>query len=652
MNSVRLTILLAIAWVPLDLFGQIDLQKYFTGDVIPAIQPAEYQDIEIVWNMPGTTQAFLNTGITELKENNYRIAVTNFNSVLRLDRASEPAFYYRAVAYKSMLNFDSAAIDFTRAFKLNKSWQSAEQLGEIYVLLGDILKADEWFQKASKINPQAVLPHYHLAVLQFKKGYIAEAMTLFDKCHQIDPKFAPAFVMQGLVVQHINNGKLNNSLPYFSSAIAADSTSKLGLFWRGVTYGTMDKPEQGLADFDKLVSLNPGIPFFLLLRGFFNIELYRYDFAFNDFRKAILSTASHEDAFKGGQTLLDKQLDIQYAMSYAVRFSYGLDPDALKHFRKGFCLLLADRKSEALTSFRYAEVLEPSAPVYFMKAVTLEHFGNHTEALSYYTKALKLDNDIFDAHKKRAIYLTELKDYAGALNDFKEMIRLEPNLAQTYRLRGFTRMHQSDFNGAIEDLSRYCKADSMDGEVWANIAYAHEQLQNFSEAGKNYLISARIGKKPEYYSLAFSAFIKTRDTSQLLGAYEIYAKEFPFEADPIHKKARIYIAQRDWKKAKSEVEKALVMTEGSYYGQNFTSISQMLKGLLSLEQKNIKEALTWIIKAKKTDPSNLEADYIYAKALSIQGDVGKAVEIFEQLRTKNYPGAEDEYQMLLEKSKR
>ena len=72
-------------------------------------------------------------------------------------------------------------------------------------------------------------------------------------------------------------------------------------------------------------------------------------------------------------------------------------------------------------------------------------------ALTYYDKALTLDDDIFDAHKKRSVYRIELKDWRGANRDFEDMFRLQPKSPVTYRLRGFARSHEGNYKGAIDD---------------------------------------------------------------------------------------------------------------------------------------------------------------------------------------------------------
>src|SRR6187549_511865 len=113
----------------------------------------------------------------------------------------------------------------------------------------------------------------------------------------------------------------------------------------------------------------------------------------------------------GAQTMLDKQIDLQAATHYLIRTGYGLKNETFSHLKKGYCFLLAARKKEALDALTAAEKIEPTAPVFFLKAIAYEHLNNHPSAFQYYSLALGLDNDIFDAHKKRSIYFMELKDW-------------------------------------------------------------------------------------------------------------------------------------------------------------------------------------------------------------------------------------------------
>src|SRR5690606_31978073 len=231
------------------------------------------------------------------------------------------------------------------------------------------------------------------------------------------PRFPHAFMMQGLLKFKARK-KDNESIKLFDKAIAADSTYAPTYFWKGLAWITLDRPDEGLSSWTKLSTLAPHNTFYTFMRGFLLIEIGDFDNAFNDLRKAMKAIAVDEEKFVGGQTILDKKIDLQFAANYLITNGYGLNETSFSLLKKGFCLLLAGNPKTAVEEIKKAEAIEPSGTVFFLQALAYEHSGDHKSAFRYYSKALEKDIDNFDAHKKRSVYRTELQDWKGANEDF------------------------------------------------------------------------------------------------------------------------------------------------------------------------------------------------------------------------------------------
>ena len=319
-------------------------------------------------------------------------------------------------------------------------------------------------KRQSSSIPQMVQAYYNLGSLALTKGDLRKGLKYYQKCNEVNPKFPQAYMMQGLV-KFLARKKDTESIALFDKAVSADSAYALTYLWRGLAYISLEKPNECLKNWNALIRREPDNSLYTLLRGFLYIELGDFDNAFNDLRKAMRLRAVDDERFTAGQTVLDKRIDLQYAANYLITNGYGLDEKSFGFLKKGFCLLLAGKHKEAIDEIRKSERIQPSATVYFIEALAYEHFGDHYTALTYYNKALALDNDIFDAHKKRSVYRTELKDWKGAHQDFDDMLRLQPQSPAVFRLRGLSRSVEGDYNGAIEDLTKFMKTDSTDYEV-------------------------------------------------------------------------------------------------------------------------------------------------------------------------------------------
>ncbi len=423
--------------------GQTNFSRYFKESLFPSVDNSSYPAVKFTWNMAGKIQASMNNGLAELDEENPDVAIHNFDDVIRQLPNFFPAFYYRGVCHKMLGDLPNAEKDFLAALAINpKSSEVLVLLGEVHDQQYAYSEAESYYEKALSINPTLTRALFNLGCIERIRGNERKALKYLERCHEIDPKFPNAYLVQGLIkFPELGKNKNNAAIVYFEKALQCDSLYREALFWRGFAYIVLEQSDKTIRDWNKLVQYNPDNSFFVMLRGFLNIELENFDQAFNDLRKAVLANQANEEHFRRGETILDKHIDIQYATSYAVRFSYGLDENALKFFKKGFCFFLADKKKLALENFKAAEKIQPSATVYFLEALAFKH----DSAFVYYDKALQLDNEIIDAHKKRALYRYEQNNWKGAYADLNEMARLQPDLMLTYRLRGLIKAAQKDY---------------------------------------------------------------------------------------------------------------------------------------------------------------------------------------------------------------
>jgi tetratricopeptide (TPR) repeat protein len=628
---------------------KINFSRYFNQDVIPVMNPEEYPALEFEWNIPGNVQTYMNSGLTELEEKNYTAAIENFSEVIKLLPSFVPGYYYRGVSHKAQGQLDEAEQDLKKTISFKPSpWQGHLQLGEIFQMRGDLDKATEQFEESISINSKMVHPYFNLGQIELRKGNPRKASKFFEQCIGIQNDFAKAFVMQGLMKLPELSKRNKEALNYFDKALTADSTSKEALFWRGLAYISLDQPEKTLTDWDKLVLYNPTVSNFIILRGFLNIELERYDYAFADLRKAVLNQQLDEESFKGGQTLLDKQIDVQYATQYVMRNSYGLKSEAFEIFKKGYCLFLAGHHANAIKEFKKADSLETAAVIYYSLAISHEHSRDHIAALDYYNKALALDNDIFDAHKKRAIYRTELKDWKGANEDFNHMQRIQPGSKITYKLRGFTRISFKDYYGAIIDFTRYIKNDSTDSEVFVNRGYCHDQVKNYSGAVDDYLQALRFDSlNLGLYQAIASELQKNNDSLRSWTILREGTQKLAKSPEPWVILAELELKMKKFDEASQSIDTAFSKTPQGFFYTKIISRAFFVKGMVLYHQKNYKGSSKEFTKAIEITPNHFESLYFRAKSYLYSGQVSAAIKEFKSLGAKGYLDSQEIYFSLL-----
>jgi len=637
-------ILLAVTVVllsALSLHAQIDFTKYFDENSIPLVDAQDHLDLDFKWDMAGSIQVFMNEGINYLKEGDPHLAATNFDEVIKRDSLSWIAFYYRGICKKNLGQFEEARKDLVQTKRINPKQAAVYvELGELYHVQNIFNKAINEYEKAIDLDPQLVQAYYNLGSLALTKGDLKKGLKYYQKCNEVNPKFPQAYMMQGLV-KFLARKEDTESIALFDQAVSADSSYALTYLWRGLAYISLEKPNECLKNWNALIRLEPENPLYTLLRGFLYIELGDFDNAFNDLRKAMRLREIDDERFTAGQTVLDKRIDLQYAANYLITYGYGLDEKSFGFLKKGFCLLLAGKHKEAIEEIRKSERIQPSATVYFIDALAYEHFGDHYTALNYYNKALALDNDIFDAHKKRSVYRTELKDWKGAHQDFDDMLRLQPQSPAVFRLRGLSRSNEGDYKGAIEDLTKFMKTDSTDYEVIRTRSVCWTMVKNDKAANEDLRMLLKLGKDTRLYQTIAENYILLKDTSNAIEIWKEYARLNPGLFIPFMELARIYVHQKKWDSARIEIDKLLHMVIP--YPKRYAAEILYWQGLIDFDGALYEDAIVKFTKALKNDNNNLDAKYFRAKAYEKLGQLKKALSDLKDLKNIPYKDSQRLY---------
>lgn len=628
--------------------AQIDFTKYLDENSFPLIDAMDHLEPSFKWNMKGNVQVYMNEGINFLQEEDLELAATNFDEVLKLDSTSSIAYYYRGVCKKKQLKFNDAKKDLVKSKQLNSTQaETYIELGEVYHLMRDLAKASTEYEKAIALNPLLAQAYYNLGSVAVAKGDVRKGLRYYQKCNEVNPKFPQAYVMQG-VIKFLAKKKDSESIALFDKAITADSAYSLSYFWKGLALISLDKPQETIKTWNKVVQFNPENTFYTLMRGCLYIELGDFDNAFNDLRKALRNTAVDEERFVAGQTILDKKIDLQFAANYLITNGYGLNEEAFAYLKKGYCLLLSGKKKEALDNIKKAEQVQPSATVYFLEAIAYEHSEDHNSAFAYYNKALKLDNDNFDAHKKRSVYRTELKDWKGANEDFREMFRLQPQSPAAYRLRGLSRSNEGNYKGAIEDLNRFIKTDSLDYEVIRTRSSCYLLLGQEREANEDVRRLIKIGNDWGLYETVANNYLTLQDTSNAIEIWKEFAAEKPGIFIPHMELARIYMHRKNWDSARVQVDRAMPLLAREAMPQKYSEL-QCWDGTLDFHQAKFASAITKFTLSLKTNSNNLQAKYLRAKSYEKTGEAKKAIADLKDLKNVHYGDSELLYKALAKK---
>jgi len=169
-------------------------------------------------------------------------SLTNIEEVLKIDRNTPEAFFWRGYNFREMKMYDKAISNFQKAIELKPDYVDA------YVILGLLYqdkkdpKAEEYFTSAIRINPKDTAALYDRGKYYQDMDSFQKAIDDYKKILDLDPnKRNPNFGI-GYCLYKLKN--YNDALGYFSKVLLIDPKDAAAHDGRSLCY-------RGLGDVSK-----------------------------------------------------------------------------------------------------------------------------------------------------------------------------------------------------------------------------------------------------------------------------------------------------------------------------------------------------------------------------------------------------------------
>ncbi len=149
----------------------------------------------------------LDNGIHELKYGDLDVALENINKSIELKSDWEISYFYRAVVYQAMKNYDEAMLDYTKALQINdKMCDAYYNRAEITLTRKDIEnpnieKAVEDLKCALEIDDKFINALFAMASAQKKLGNYSQALIYLDRLLELEPEAITARALKKLLLQ-------------------------------------------------------------------------------------------------------------------------------------------------------------------------------------------------------------------------------------------------------------------------------------------------------------------------------------------------------------------------------------------------------------------------------------------------------------------
>ena len=156
--------------------------------------------------MENKHKEFLDEGIFEINQGNFKKAIELITKSIELKNDWEISYFYRAVANQASNNFDEAILDYTKALKINPNmcdafYNRAKIMLENKKDNCDIEKVITDLTKALEIDDKFVDALFAMAAAQKKKGDYHSSLEYLEKLLQLEPEAIHARALKKLLLQ-------------------------------------------------------------------------------------------------------------------------------------------------------------------------------------------------------------------------------------------------------------------------------------------------------------------------------------------------------------------------------------------------------------------------------------------------------------------
>ncbi|MXV83975.1 tetratricopeptide repeat protein [Candidatus Poribacteria bacterium] len=206
--------------------------------------------------------------------------------------------------------------------------------------------------------------------------------------------------------------------------------------------------------------------------------------------------------------------------------------DAYTHFYRGFAC--QNRANEAPT---------PE-----------EKQWQYEEAISHFTKAIKLKPDSAEAYINRGIAYYKKNDFDNAIKDFVKAIQLKPDSAEAYFNRGNAYDKKAQFDNAIRDYTEAIRLNPDDVRTYYNRGNTYYEKGDFDNAINDYTEAIRLN--PDLAEAHHNRGVFYVKKGEFDNAINDYTKAIELKsdyADAYHNRGEARLHLQEWEKAKSDL---------------------------------------------------------------------------------------------------
>ncbi len=210
-----------------------------------------------IFTTQGSNKAYLFNylGLCELKLRNYKQALTNLDSAVRLNPGDADQFLNRGMVKEKDDDIKGAMEDYQRALSINPEHSLARHnLGVLTAAHGLPEDSEKLLLESIDRNPNLPYPHAQLGYYRFNQGDFKGALEQYNQAVRIDSSDADYFLNRGLVKSKLKD--YTGSLDDFSRAVLLRENFESAWFNRGNALTKLNRLQEANEDYTLAIFYN------------------------------------------------------------------------------------------------------------------------------------------------------------------------------------------------------------------------------------------------------------------------------------------------------------------------------------------------------------------------------------------------------------
>ncbi len=214
---------------------------------------------------PHLATAYNNRGEAYGQKGLLNLALADYDKALDLDPYHASSYQNKAHVFDQLGDEARALQNLNLSIKLNISFQSLYNRGNIYLKQGkwDLALAD--YNQALQIKNDVPQIHNNRGIVLLNQHDFSSAIDSFSKAVILQPNFFDAYNNRGYVF--LQENRLDEALNDFNKALEINSQDALSYYNRANVYRLQNRLDLALKDYDKAVSINPQLGFAYVYRS-------------------------------------------------------------------------------------------------------------------------------------------------------------------------------------------------------------------------------------------------------------------------------------------------------------------------------------------------------------------------------------------------